>query len=110
MNKIQLIKCLILRGVTELNNETSADALRRTGGDPTQEEMVKINKLAMDHYIDECLEQNKINEQLQETMNRLKERNEELEKRDNFLLCLEAAGVNNWDGYGIAKEAMEENE
>lgn len=27
---------------------------------------------------------------------------EKLEERDNWLRCLEAAGVDNWEGYGIA--------
>lgn len=31
-----------------------------------------------------------------------------LVQRSNFLSCLEACGVDNWDGYGDAQEMMEE--
>jgi hypothetical protein len=32
----------------------------------------------------------------------------ELLERDNFLSALEAAGVDNWDGYSVAHEIMDE--
>ena len=31
-----------------------------------------------------------------------------LQERDNFLSALEAAGVDNWDGYGDAQDILEE--
>ena len=34
---------------------------------------------------------------------------ERLIERDNFLLCLESCGVDNWGGYGDAQEMMEAN-
>jgi hypothetical protein len=35
---------------------------------------------------------------------------EELLERDAFLSCLEAAGVDNWEGYSIASDMMEETD
>jgi hypothetical protein len=35
---------------------------------------------------------------------------EELLEKSEFLSCLEAAGVDNWSGYGEAQEMMNEEE
>lgn len=39
---------------------------------------------------------------------RLEAENAELRKRDGFLSCLEAAGVDNWDGYEEAQKMFNE--
>ena len=101
MNKIQYIKLLNLRGVTELQGITIADAVKQTGGKPTDKEMIKVNYQAMIHYIDKFTEQKEIN-------NKLGEANEKLQERDNWLNCLEAAGVDNWEGYDIAQDIRNE--
>ena len=36
-------------------------------------------------------------------------RNEELQKDADWLRCLEAAGVDNWEGYGVAQDYRDEN-
>ena len=33
---------------------------------------------------------------------------DELEEAQAFLICLEGAGVDNWDGYEIAQDVMED--
>lgn len=35
---------------------------------------------------------------------------DELMERSEFLSCLQAAGVDNWEGYGDAQEMMNEEE
>ncbi len=102
MNKIQYIKLLNIRGVAELDGTTIADAVRQTGGNPTPEEMVKVNAQAMNHYIEKFTEQRELNE-------KLSKENEKLQKRNKWLNCLEAAGVDNWEGYGIAIDIRDEN-
>lgn len=39
---------------------------------------------------------------------KLQQQVKDLEKRDHFLECLEAAGVDNWDGFDYAHEMMSE--
>ena len=45
---------------------------------------------------------------VRERLNELAGRVEEVEKREHFLECLEACGVDNWDGFDFAHEMMEE--
>ena len=101
MNKIQYIKLLNLRGVVELQGITITDAVKQTGGKPTDKEMIEVNHQAMMYYIDKFTEQKEIN-------NKLGEVNEKLQERDNWLNCLEAAGVDNWEGYDIAQDMRDE--
>jgi len=101
MNKIQYIKLLNLRGVIELQGITITDAVKQTGGKPTDKEMIEVNHQAMMYYIDKFTEQKEIN-------NKLGEVNEKLQERDNWLNCLEAAGVDNWEGYDIAQDMRDE--
>lgn len=44
MNKLQYIELLRLRGITELRGWSIATALSLTGGDPTEAEMIKVNR------------------------------------------------------------------
>jgi transposase-like protein len=97
MNKVQYIKLLAIRGITELNGLTIAEAVRRTGGEPTDKEMIEVNKQSMLYYI-EKLEQEKIkNEGL---LSIIKSQEDSV----RWLNCLEAAGVDNWDGFIMARE------
>lgn len=41
-------------------------------------------------------------------LNELATKVEKLEERDHFLECLEACGVDNWDGFDFAHEMLEE--
>lgn len=43
-----------------------------------------------------------------ETVEITKERYDELVEAEDFLQCLQAAGVDNWDGYDIAQEMLED--
>ena len=43
-----------------------------------------------------------------ETVEISKERYDELIDIESFMLALQAAGVDNWDGYDVAQEMMEE--
>jgi len=63
MNKIQLIKLLEIRGITELiKGQTVAQSIRNSGGDATESEMVEVNRLSMLYYIDKYHEQILFNE------------------------------------------------
>lgn len=108
MIKIQIIKLLALRGVTELVNETAGMAITRTGGEGTLEEMVKVNEQGMFHYIDKLKEQEETNKKLQEEINSLKLRNEKLADDSLMLSCYRNAGIDNWDGASYAEEMYDE--
>ncbi len=47
---------------------------------------------------------------LREALNKLADRVAEVEEREHFLECLEACGVDNWDGFDFAHEMMAEQE
>lgn len=108
MNKIQYIKLLELRGVTKLSGETIASAVRDTGGDPTTSEMIEVNHLGMIHYLDKYTASQTELRQLEEKYSKLLVENEELQVQSDWLGFLEAAGVDNWSGYGIAQEMRED--
>jgi hypothetical protein len=108
MIKIQIIKLLALRGVTELFGETAGMAITRTGGEGTLEEMVKVNEQSMFHYIDKLKEQEAINKTLQNEIDRLHRLNAELEDDSLMLSCYRNAGVDNWGGAGDAEEMFAE--
>ncbi len=109
MIKVQYIQLLALRGVTKLNEgETIGLAVTRTGGEPTQEEMVKVNEASMFHFLEKYQEQEEINKGLQKEVERLHKENLALEEDSLFLSCLQGAGVDNWDGYGDAQEMLDE--
>lgn len=59
MNKVQFISLLKLRGIMELKGISLAEAVRKSGGDPTTDEMVRVNKLSMIHYMDKFVDQEK---------------------------------------------------
>lgn len=44
MNKLQYIELLRMRGITELKGITLAQALRNTGGEPTEIEMLEVDR------------------------------------------------------------------
>lgn len=97
MNKIQYIKLLALRGITELNGITLADAVKQSGGEPKVDEMVKVNEQSMVYYFEKYQEEKSKNEELQKRI-------ESLQEDSDILRCLEAAGVDNWEGYDIAMD------
>lgn len=109
MVKVQYIELLALRGVTELNEgETMGMAVTRTGGDPTQEELVKVNEASMFHFIKKLKEQEEINKKQLEEINSLKLRNEKLADDSLMLSCYRNAGIDNWDGASYAEEMYDE--
>lgn len=103
MNKIQYIKLLNLRGITELNGKSIAQAVRDTGGDPTYKEMVEVNRQAMEHFLNLSINFREDNEEL-------RKENSRLLKRSNWLSCLEAAGLDNWEGCQLAEDIKLERE
>ena len=109
MVKVQYIQLLALRGVTELEKgETMGLAVTRTGGEPTQEEMVKVNEASMFHFIEKYQQEQETNKGLLAEIEKLKLRNEKLEDDSLMLSCYRNAGVDNWDGAGDAEEMFAE--
>ena len=109
MNKIQYIKLLELRGYTELPKGTSiADIVKSTGGEPSQEEMVKVNEEGMNYFIEKYNEQKDINKNLIKNIEYLNKCVTELTERNDWLNCLEEAGLYNWEGYDSTKEHYDE--
>ena len=106
MNKIQFIKLLEIRGITDLNGVSMADAVRSSGGDPSTEEMVEVNKLGMVHYIDKFMDEKLEKDNLKAEVERLNNLVEDQEEDVKFLRALEAAGVDNWEGYDIAQDYL----
>lgn len=108
MVKVQYIELLKLRGVTELKGETMGMAVTRTGGDPTQEELVKVNEASMFHFITKYQEQEEISKTLEKEVDRLHRLNAKLEDDSLMLSCYRNVGVDNWDGAGDAEELFAE--
>lgn len=133
MNKIQYIKLLNLRGITELKGISIAKAIEQSGGEPTDKEMAEVNKQAMQYFIEENIQKANEIESLKEQLSVLKfslevrkieteidstqqpihesptqERLAFLEERNLILLALEGAGVDNWEGYDIAMESYKD--
>ena len=103
MNKLQFIKLLELRGIKELEKGQSIQvAVDETGGEATLEEMVKVNKMVFEHYMNE-------NDVLIAKNGELEERVQTMKKQSALLECLEQVGVDNWEGYGVAQDLMEEH-
>jgi hypothetical protein len=102
MNKVQYIKLLEVRGVTELMGSSVGKAIKETGGNPTLEELCLVNQRSMDFYIEKYKSELIKNEVLSA-------RNNELIERDEWLTCLEEAGVDNWSGIDLANEIKEES-
>ena len=61
--------------------------------------------LGAEEYLKEIDYYNEIGKVIVERVGQIKE----LEERDKFLSALEAAGVDNWEGYSHAHEILEEN-
>lgn len=49
-------------------------------------------------------------DKLQEIVTITQQEYDRLYEVDTFMYCLEAAGVDNWDGYDFAKEILEDQE
>lgn len=108
MNKIQYIELLKLRGITELKGESIAGAVKRTGGDPTESEMVKVNEAAMRYYIGKFQEANENIDELEGTIKHLRNKLEEAEQDVEMLNALKEVGVDNWSGYPMAMDLLNE--
>ena len=108
MIKIQIIKLLALRGVTELIGETAGMAITRTGGEGSLEEMVKVNEQGMFHYIEKYQAEQETNKTLQDEIDRLHRLNNRLLDDSLMLTCLRNAGLDNWDGCADAEETFEQ--
>ena len=107
MNKIQYIKALKIRGIEELQKgESIFSALKGSGGDPTTEEMVKVNEMTMTYYLDLYQKEEEKNKALSKKYEDLSKINEET---NNWIYALEAAGYDNWEGYDIAQDMLNEN-
>lgn len=101
MNKIQYIKLLNLRGITDLDGCSVAEAVKLSGGNPTTKEMVAVNEYAMEYYLNKYLK-------LLKDYESIKEENAKYIDDSVFLDALKAAGVDNWSGYENAHKLMEE--
>lgn len=102
MNKIQYIKLFEIRGITEMpKGHTIKSLLVETGGEPSLEEMVQVNKLSMEYFITEKNVLKERNKELQSICNKL-------EEKVQLLDCLEAVGLDNWIGYEQAIDLMKE--
>lgn len=102
MNFIQYKELLKLRGITEIEKgKTVGSTVEESGGEPTPAEMVEVNRMSLKYYIDKYKEEKEWREKL-ETRVAL------LEEDSNWLSCLEATGVDNWEGYGIAQDLFNE--
>lgn len=97
MNVVRNVKRNILKGIS------IAEAVRQTGGEPSDKEMVKVNEESMKYFSEKWEEEKEKNEALQKQV-------EKLEKRDEWLSYLEAAGVDNWEGFGIAIDMRKDND
>ena len=104
MNKIQIIKLLETRGITEPNGMSAAKAIQSSGGNATIDEMVQVNEKAMTYFAEKLQESKSENEALRNQYALMTKRVEELSERDFWLECLEQAGVDNWDGIELAHE------
>lgn len=102
MNKIQYINYLKIKGIEELPKGESIGSIMEKIGEPTTEDMVEVNKMSMDYFIDK----NKVIEAEKQV---LEDKCKAMEKDVNWLLCLESAGVDNWEGYGIAIDIKNES-
>jgi len=102
MNKLQLIKLLEARGVTELEKGQSlGQAIRDTGGEATYDELLKVMQLCAEYY----------NTKLESMEKQVEKYSKELAEAEDDLLwlrCLEAAGVDNWEGHDIAVDMYTE--
>lgn len=109
MNKVQMIELLRFRGITELNKgESVADAIARSGGEPTLQEMVIANENAMKYFIGKFQVEENLTKHLALSLESANLRIEKLEEDNLFLQCLREAGVDNWSGYSYAQELKDE--
>ena len=95
---IQFVKLLELRGVTELKGETIAMAVKRTGGEPTNKEMVLVNQESMIYFLNKYENEKYKNELLEKAILKQQQKILELQKR------LEEAGLDNLEGCANAEE------
>jgi len=82
MNKYQYIELLKLRDITQLNKgESVNDAVKRSGGEPTFEELAKTNQSVMEIFIDKYHQAEERWSELNSLYNSLLEDYKELESK-----------------------------
>ena len=89
MNEIQYNKLLNLRGFTKVVGISRKASIYRSGGEPSDKEMVEVNKQSMIYYMEKFIEQKELNKKLKIENNKLQESEEE-------------DSLDNWEGYDIA--------
>jgi hypothetical protein len=99
MNKIQYISYFKIKGIDEMPKGESIGSMMEKIGKPTVDEMVKVNQMTFEWYIEESNKWQDLNV-------KICDENESMKKDVEFLRCLESAGVDNWEGYDIAKDMM----
>ena len=112
MSKQQYIELLRLRGITEfeLSNETLADAIRRSGGEPTIEEKFRATELAMLYYANRWASESNSVDALKKQVVKLQTEVMKLQEDSELLNALIIHGVDNWEGYSLAIESLNNNE
>lgn len=110
MNFIQYQQLLKLRSVTDFKGQTLAQVVEQSGGKPSRKEMVEVNYQSMLHYMNKFSKQVDINKKLTSDCERLVEERRRLQKRVDWLDCLEAAGVDNWIGCDMAADIRDKAE
>jgi len=99
MNKIQYISYFKLKGVEEIpKGKSMADVIRQLG-EPTLGDMVEVNYMSMQYCIKES-------DSLKEEIEKLKQTIASMEKDCEWLSCLKAAGIDNWEGCEYAEELL----
>lgn len=84
-----------------MNGTSIGEAVRTSGGEPTDKEMILVNEKSMNHFADLLGKERVRNVNLEARLAKL-------EKRDEWLSCLEEAGVDNWEGYSVAHSILQE--
>ena len=102
MNKIQYINYFKIKGIDTLPQGKSILDMMNTLGEPTINDMVEVNRLSMNYFIDE-------NTKLKEENNKLESRVDNMADNVKLLHCLQSAGVDNWEGYDIAMDEYNGN-
>ncbi len=97
MNKIQYINYLKIKGFDELPKEETIGSMIKKIGEPTTNEMVTVNELTFKYFMSE-------NDELKKEIIKLNKTVSAMEDDIEWLNCLEQAGVDNWEGFGVAQD------
>ena len=111
----QYIELLKLRGVTKLDKGQSvADAVKNTGGNPTDSEMRIVNEIIINDLYEKIMKLENDYEIKMKILNNnisnLEVKLKESEKYSDWVYCLEVAGYDNWDGIEYASDIWKEQD